>query len=174
MGTGCPGQGLSPIPGGVSKATLMWHLGTWVTAGGEVGADGLQGLFQSILFCHQSSSPLNFCCSRHEIPPSLEPAWLCSMVLQFHGCDCLGTAFRAVLKLTLNRNENSVVFEDKLCCQPWARDSSDAGPVLGALGKKSLLRCCQCLDLWLGAVKHALCLTFCVILDTVCCMLCFY
>lgn len=58
---------------------------------------------------------------------------------------------------TLSKQERKIiVFEDKPCCQPWARDSNDAGPVLGDLGKKSLLRCCQCPDLWLGAVKHVL------------------
>lgn len=147
----CPGQCLSPIPGGFLKAMEMWHLGTGFAAGGEAGVDDLKGFFN--LFCHWSSSPLNLCCSKHELLLNLESAWI-----YFMGATvpCLGTAFRAVLKLYLNRKEKSIVFEDKPCCQPWARDSSDAGPVLGALGKKSLLGCCQCLDLWLGAVKHVL------------------
>lgn len=64
--------------------------------------------------------------------------------------------------------------------QLQASDSSSfAQASTGSFGKEiSLLRCCQCLKLLLGAVKHVLRFAICLILDTLsglfCCLLCVY
>ena len=49
-GQAARGSGGVPIPGGGQKTVWMWHLGTWFSRRGGVGAtvglDDLRGLFQ--------------------------------------------------------------------------------------------------------------------------------